>query len=377
LGGVGGAIAEHVKTVEEKMQQDLGRKSAELLPDIFQSLVIVNPEGLPTRRRPLLSDFSEAQKSVIKLLTDKRLLHTEGEGETSTVSISHEKLFAAWPALRDYIDANKKSLMDQTLLENRARKWVQMGKPRFSGLAFGRELKDFRRAGVPSREAKEFLHASRRAAWFRNGTGIVLAAIFVVIAAAWREGLSPYYTWLKLRSRFTHIQLEPEMAEIKAGPFSMGDMHGIGSKSEQPVHPVAIRKSFKLARYEVTFEEYDRFALATGGRLPNDWGWGRGRQPVVDVSWEDAVAYAGWLSKQTGKHYRLPSEAEWEYAARGGTKTDYWWGDQVGQDNANCDGCGSKWDNKQPAPVGSFKRNSFWIVRHGRKRLGVGARLLS
>jgi hypothetical protein len=103
LGGVGGAIGEHVKTVEEKMRQGLGGKAPELLPEIFQSLVIVNPDGLPTRRRPLLSGFSEAQHPVVKLLTDERLLHTEGEGETSTVSISHEKLFEAWPALRDYI----------------------------------------------------------------------------------------------------------------------------------------------------------------------------------------------------------------------------------------------------------------------------------
>src|SRR5262249_31605950 len=157
LGGVSGAIAEHVKTVEEKMHQDLGRKTAELLPEIFQSLVIVNPEGLPTRRRPLLSEFSEAQRSVIKLLTDERLLHTEGEGLASTVSISHEKLFEAWPALRDYISVNKKSLMDQTLLDNRARKWIDMGKPWFNGLASGRELRDFRRAGVLTPQAKSYL----------------------------------------------------------------------------------------------------------------------------------------------------------------------------------------------------------------------------
>ena len=103
---------------------------------VSQSLVIVNPEGLPNRRRPLRSGFSEAQRPVVKLLTDERLLHTEGEGETSTVSISHEKLFEAWPALRDYISVNKKSLMDQTLLENRARKWIDMGKPWFGGLAW-------------------------------------------------------------------------------------------------------------------------------------------------------------------------------------------------------------------------------------------------
>jgi len=160
LGGVSGAIAEHVKTVEEKMRQDLGKQSPELLPEIFQSLVIVNPEGLPTRRRPLLADFSQAQKAVIKLLTDKRLLDTEGEA--ATVSISHEKLFEAWPALRDYISVNKKSLMDQTLLENRARKWIDMGKPWFNGLASARELRDFRRAGVHTSQAKIYLSASNR-----------------------------------------------------------------------------------------------------------------------------------------------------------------------------------------------------------------------
>src|SRR5262249_5655533 len=101
LGSVSGAIAEHVKTVEEKMRQELGGKAVELLPEIFQSLVIVNPEGLPTRRRPLRSGFSEAHRPVVKLLTDERLLDTEGEGEAATVAISHEKLFEAWPALLD------------------------------------------------------------------------------------------------------------------------------------------------------------------------------------------------------------------------------------------------------------------------------------
>ena len=170
------------------MRQDLGKKTAELLPEIFQSLVIVNAEGLPTRRRPLLSEFSEAQKSVIKLLTDKRLLDTEGEGEAATVSISHEKLFEAWPALRDYISVNKKSLMDQTLLENRARKWVEMGKPWFGGLASGRELRDFRQAGIPTRLAKEYITASRRAVLIRLEVSCYRLALLVGLGTwLWQE----------------------------------------------------------------------------------------------------------------------------------------------------------------------------------------------
>jgi len=326
LGGVGGAIAEHVKTVEEKMRQDLGKKTAELLPEIFQSLVIVNPEGLPTRRRPLRSGFSKAQDPVVRQLTDDRLLDTEGEGEAATVSISHEKLFEAWPALRDYISINKKSLMDQTLLENRARKWIEMGKPWFGGLASGRELKDFRCAGVVTPQAKSYLAASDRAWWTKAVGGLALALVFGFIARAWQQGLSVEHTWLKLRSAFAGIHVEPEMVEVKAGTFQMGDVAGRGDKELQPVHEVKLQKSFKLGKHEVTFDEYDRFALVTGKPLPHDQRWGRDRRPVINVSWEDARDFAIWLSKQTGKRYRLPSEAEWEYAARSGGKDEVWAG---------------------------------------------------
>ena len=86
-----------------------------------------------------------------------------------------------------------------------------------------------------------------------------------------------------------------------------------------PVHEVRLARPFWIGKREVTFGEYDRFALATWRKLPADQGWGREDRPVINVSWEEAAAYAAWLSEETGKRYRLPSEAEWEYAARGGT----------------------------------------------------------
>jgi formylglycine-generating enzyme required for sulfatase activity len=98
----------------------------------------------------------------------------------------------------------------------------------------------------------------------------------------------------------------------------------------------------------------------TGLSLPLDQGWGRGDRPVINVSWTDAVGYAEWLAERTGGSYRLPTEAEWEYAARADTTTRYWSGDDVrkgGQVRASCDGYGSQWDNKQTAPVGSFEAN--------------------
>ena len=101
---------------------------------------------------------------------------------------------------------------------------------------------------------------------------------------------------------------------------------GGSEKDETPIHNVQFTKLFAMARYETTFDEYDRFAQATGRELPKDEGWGRGLRPVINVSWDDAKAYAQWLSQQTGKHYRLPTEAEWEYAARSGGRDEVWAG---------------------------------------------------
>ena len=96
-------------------------------------------------------------------------------------------------------------------------------------------------------------------------------------------------------------------------------------------------------------------------KMPSDEGWGRGRRPVINVSYDDAEAYTRWLSKETGKNYRLPTEVEWEYMARSGTDTLYWWGDEPQTGRANCDGCGSRWDNIQTAPVGSFSASEWGI----------------
>ncbi|MCP4696051.1 MAG: formylglycine-generating enzyme family protein [Gammaproteobacteria bacterium] len=118
---------------------------------------------------------------------------------------------------------------------------------------------------------------------------------------------------------------------------------------------------FAMGAYEVTFAEYDRFAEATHREKTDDSGYGRGNRPVINITWEDAVAYTEWLSEQTERRYRLPAEAEWEYAARAGTQTKYWWGNDIGVNRAACSSCGSQWDDKQTAPAGSFAANSFGL----------------
>jgi formylglycine-generating enzyme required for sulfatase activity len=154
----------------------------------------------------------------------------------------------------------------------------------------------------------------------------------------------------------------PEMIVIPAGEFMMGSPKDEKDRNnDELLHQVILEQPFAIGKYEVTFAEYDRFAEATGREKPDDKGWGRGNRPVINVSWEDAVAYTKWLSVQTGKPYRLPTEAEWEYAARAGTGTAYWWGNDLGKNNANCRNCGSRWDGQTTAPVGSFKPNAWGL----------------
>ena len=163
-----------------------------------------------------------------------------------------------------------------------------------------------------------------------------------------------------VRDRLRNGRRGPEMIELPAGTFSMGSARSLLSPEEQPERQVEVGR-FLIGRYEVTFEEYALFASATGRRLPDNNGWGGGKRPVVNVKWSDAAAYAAWLSRQTGKKYRLPSEAEWEYAARAGTGTIYWWGYQPETNRANCFNCGSEWDGRSTAPVGSFEPNPYGV----------------
>ncbi len=168
---------------------------------------------------------------------------------------------------------------------------------------------------------------------------------------------------LFFHDRLRDGSLGPEMVWIPAGSFRMGDLQGGGEKDEQPVHKVSIKR-FASSRYEITFSDYDKFATATRRKKPSDEGWGRGIRPVINVNWEDARAYCKWLSRQTGYKYRLPTEAEWEYAARAGSKTKYWWGNSIGSNNATCNKCNSQWGwdaQHMTAPVGSFKPNPFGL----------------
>lgn len=126
---------------------------------------------------------------------------------------------------------------------------------------------------------------------------------------------------------------------------------------------IRISRRFAVSKYEITFAEWDACNREGGcAYVPDDSGWGRGDRPVTKVSWNDVITqYLPWLSRKTGGRYRLPTEAEWLYAAAAGSTSSFAWGDDFLRGQANCAACGSPWDNKQSAPVGSFSPNAFGL----------------
>ncbi|HUD85966.1 MAG TPA: SUMF1/EgtB/PvdO family nonheme iron enzyme [Xanthobacteraceae bacterium] len=188
---------------------------------------------------------------------------------------------------------------------------------------------------------------------------------------------------LKPKDTFKECADCPQMVVVPGGSFIMGSPASELRRDpdEGPQHAVTIVREFAVDSVPVTVDQFSAFAKATGYDAGSKcWTWEDGKSaerdsrswrnpgfaqtgthPVVCLNWNDAKAYAEWLSKMTGKDYRLLTEAEYEYATRAGTTTAYPWGNDIGKNNANCNGCGSKWDDKQTAPVGSFAANGFGL----------------
>jgi formylglycine-generating enzyme required for sulfatase activity len=150
----------------------------------------------------------------------------------------------------------------------------------------------------------------------------------------------------------------PEMVSLPGGTFTMGSSN---DESEMPVHQVAI-KPFEISKFPITIRDWNECVAAKVCQyVPS----GEEDAPVTNLSWSDTQQFLTWLSQITQKSFRLPSEAEWEYAARAGTDTNYWWGDQLQQGMADCKGCVDAYDSAQPLKVGSLKANPFGLYDMG------------
>jgi formylglycine-generating enzyme required for sulfatase activity len=317
-------------------------------------------------------------------------------------------------------------IRDHTRLEERATDWDGRGRPeslllRADAVDAARRWMADRKAGAPeiTEVQRAFVKASqeaettrleeeraqlevirkaqeataqqqRRIAWLLGGLAMLVGGSILGIIAwfnqsrieqVWNEhwNVKPYRRanfdkyvlpaardrGLKAGDSFRECAKDcPEMIVIPAGSFTMGSPESETGRlaREGPQHEVTIAKRFAVSKSEVTWDEWG--ACVKYGDCPHisDSAWGRETRPVINVTWVQVKQYVAWLSKMTGQTYRLLTEAEWEYAARAGANTAYPWGNEIGNGNANCSGCGSHWadeENPKTAPVASFPPNAF------------------
>jgi len=372
--GVRGALTARAEAEFDGFEDALADKAKSLLCRLVQV-----GDGVPdTRRRVPFNRESDPEiGSIIDRLVDARLLVTNYDESTQqdVVEVAHEALIHHWKRLREWLETDRAFFHAHARLADAERDWRDDGKLPDRLVPAGRPLKeaadvlrtrrgDLDDAVVGYIEASQARAVRQRRVRTYGGLGIA-AAVLLTIGAMWLDRWvdENQLTFELLADvRLGQPEWLPEMVPVPTGRFIMGspDNDNLAEPDERPLHPVEITNPFAIGRHEVTVRQYRAFAELVGKNL-NDAGLEGDDRPVVNVNWEDARDYATWLSRLTGNSYRLPTEAEWEYAARGGpsssggTATRYWWGDEMIEGVANCVGCGSKWDGKSTAPVGSFK----------------------
>jgi formylglycine-generating enzyme required for sulfatase activity len=412
-GSIEAAVERALKAADAhpNIPRDREARLALLRRGLIPWLAGIDPDtGSPRRRIALCSEIPSDSRPLIDLLVEQRLLSTDVK-DTGEITIEpvHEALLRQWGLLQGWLaeDAGLLSVLEGVKRASRdwatndkGAPWLTHGGERLKTAEQLAERPDLAANLVPT--DRDYLAACRnteQAATVRKRR--VQAAFgllaFGILAGAfgwlnqdylqeqwrWFSTIRPYMLTefrpyvlpaeaeqaLKPKDTFRECAKNcPEMVAVPAGEFLMGSPHDEKDRrnDEGPMRKVVFANPLAISEFEVTFDDWD--ACAAYGDCPNvdDSGWGRGRQPVINVSWDDAQGYVAWLSRMTGKTYRLLSEAEWEYAARGGTQTAYFWGDEIGRNNADCDGCDSRWGGRQTAPVGSFAPNAFGLYdMHG------------
>jgi formylglycine-generating enzyme required for sulfatase activity/energy-coupling factor transporter ATP-binding protein EcfA2 len=410
-GGLVPLLSDHADTIVDLAAADPARRV--VLERLFRALTDMNVEGKAIRRPQTFGDLVAVTQSepdtlrgIIKAFRRDGVSFITPYGNQpiandTIIDISHEALIRCWNKLADpgsgwltheFNDgliwrsllveaegfaADKRRVLSPATTAERWKWWQH----RHVNAAWARRYGD----SFPL--VKKLIDASRKHSRHirQLQAAAIVASLLIGFAGAaywasqnearlqmamdlylWRTPLSAQReAALKPKQEFQDCGRCPRMVVVPGGRFMMGSLAGKGADDEHPQHLVTIARPFAIGKFEVTFDEFDTCAELGGGcTKPYDYGWGRGSRPVVSVSWDGAQKYLSWLSRETGKQYRLLSESEYEYAARGGKQTAYPWGDTVeldGKAMANCSDCTSLWDDRQTAPVGQFAANSFGL----------------
>jgi formylglycine-generating enzyme required for sulfatase activity len=398
-----GGLAGILSRSADDLLDGLGQQRDRALELLFR-LVKVDPEGVRHARQRIGRDEAvaiagggEAGLAAVSRLSGQRRpddgkqagpLRLITVGDDGAVNLIHETLIRSkgldvagkpqpyWPTLWKYIEKNKERAARRERLHLMAREWKdRKGFSRLMGLAGWSSLLGFRGLAAPGSLERRYLGWSRARAVVEVGALVAMLAI-IGESVSWAVDRGMPFSGIIERWGYTLGLAKPplpRLVEIPAESFRMGSER---DKFTKLVHPVTFARSFSLGATEVTFREWDA-CVADGGcdYRPADQGWGRETRPVINVSWQDAQHYAAWLSGKLRATCRLPSEAEWEYAARAGTTTEYALPAPDGSDDiagkglANCADCGSEWDLRQTAPVtgaGKFRPNRWGLYdTHG------------
>lgn len=362
MGQLQGAIAKKAESLYLKLNEDDQHK----VQQIFLRLVRPGEGEADTRRRATFAEMGEGLRSLVKTLADERLLVTSqlASSAEETIEVSHEALIRHWERLKQWVEADRQFLAWQQRLGASIKQYEESHRSAdllLRGLPLTEAMDWFKKKSDDlSPVEREFVTASmNRKKRNRMAAATIAGLVLILIGAlswSWKEGVTVKYTVSIVKARLHLVSvLEPEMVEIPGGDFLQGD---VITRPNNPLRKVTVN-GFMIGKYEVTFEEYDRYVELTGGRSPNDEMLGRQRRPVTDVMWEEAVDYAKWLSTATGKRYRLPTESEGEYAAGSGGKHTEWAG--TSDENQLKDYAVYGVNSKQVEPVGSKKPNAFGL----------------
>jgi formylglycine-generating enzyme required for sulfatase activity len=402
LGGIKGCIEAAVERALDSadtipsIPRDRQKRLVCLRRGLIPWLTSVDPETtLPRRRVSRWSEIPEESRPLIDLLVDQRLLSTDIAKGTNekTVEVTHEAILRQWGLLEGWLkeDAGQLSVIDGVKRATGA--WIRNGRdsallthsgPNLRAAEQLRKREDLARfldANEWSYVAACRYKVSRQRVW----AACLTAFAFSIAGLAYGGFLNATYLegqYNRVRNRIHDYILRPgditrdcgskscpEVVLLPSGEYLMGSPETEQDRIEDegPQHKITIAIPFLVSKYEVTFAEWDACYEAGGCSFrPDDQGWGRGKQPVIYISWNDIHQYLKWLSAKTGMPYRLLTEAEWEYAARGITNAKaphhvYAWGDDIGWGNANCKGCSGQEEPGQTRPVGSFKPNAFGL----------------
>lgn len=410
--GIAGMLSAQADALLERIDRAVpsGRPAA---LELLLRLTRIHDEGRHTRQRITREEAvlvagngnETLGERVVQLLSGERSLDVPGVAPTGAlrlittskeqdhryVDLIHETLIRArgkdaqtgqrigyWPTLYRYIEDNRDRDLHRQQLKFQTEHWLQShGFGRLWHLAGWGSLGRYRRLRVPKdSDEGRFLFWSR---WAARGLTLLLVLVIGFLGESFfwtrKHDLPLDSMLMQQRYRLGYAPL-PEFVPIPAGSFAMGEQdteflkqipEGFIPNFGAPGRPVEIAKSFRLGKHEVTYEQFDYYVWEQQRQGHNDIQFpttakgGRGTRPVVNVTWIEATAYTQWLGERVHQNCRLPTEAEWEYAVRAKTHTAYPWGDDVGRNQANCDGCGSLWDNDQSAPVGSFPANAWGL----------------